>query len=230
MCQGYYQIVEQSPGNKSSDEERFEESMSNLRRLCFAVLVLAVVAIGILPAAAQEAQEAPVGQWVSITCELRPGPQYLTRDFTFAEDSWVGDIIIYADPACTIPTIVLHIEGPILFGEPVEAPAMARATDFSGERVTFTPLVDDMTGFLNSAEAGTCGTEVWVTETELDISATGCSLFGLEVPFTEHDITLPIGDFLFAGARPLDGSGLEDPVNRPTALQVPLIRAEARPS
>jgi hypothetical protein len=194
------------------------------------VLVLFALSAGVLAVSAQDQEEtantSPVGRWVSVACELRPGPQYLKRDFTFQENSWVGDITVYADPACIIPTVTLHIEGPINFGEPVEVAEGAVATDFSGESVSFTPLAEDMVGFLNSAEPETCGTEAWELNVEQDISATGCSLFGLEVPFTEHDITLVRNDFLFAGARPLDGSGLEDPDNRPTALQVPLMRAE----
>jgi len=41
---------------------------------------------------------------------------------------------------------------------------------------------------------------------------------------TEYDIVKVEGDKLYYGARPSDGSGLDKPEKRPTALQVPLIR------
>jgi hypothetical protein len=175
----------------------------------------------------QETADSPVGRWVSIACELRPGPQYLRRDFTIAEDNWIGDITIYGDPACITPTVLLHIEGPIAFGDAVPVADGAVATDFSGTRVTFTPLVQDIADFLNSAAPGTCGTDAWEVDVAQDVTPTGgCALFGLEVPFTEYDITLTRGDYLFAGARPLDGSGFTDPDKRATALQVPLTRVQ----
>lgn len=199
------------------------------RLLLFGILLLVMGIVGVVTAQEDEAEttDSPIGQWVSIACELRPGPQYLTRDFTIEEGSWVGDILIYADPACTIPTVLLHIEGQIAFGDALPVADGVVETDFSGEVVTFTPLVEDMVGFLNTAEAGTCGSAVWELNVEQSVSETGgCSLFGLEVPFTEHDITLVRDGYLFAGARPLDGSGFPDPDNRATALQVPLVRVD----
>lgn len=169
----------------------------------------------------------PLGHWVSIACELRPGPQYLRRDFVIEEGRWVGDITIYGDPACTVATVLLHIEGPITFGDPVPVADGAVETDFSGTLVTFTPLVQDMADFLNTAAPGTCGVDTWEVDVAQDVTPTGgCALFGLEVPFTEYDITLTRDNYLFAGARPLDGSGFPDPDARATALQVPLMRVQ----
>lgn len=189
------------------------------------LLLTALAAVGCTPA--PESQDSPLGRWTSIACELRPGPQYLTRDFTINDGSWVGDITLYGDPACTIPTVLLHIEGPIAFGAPVSVADGAVETDFSGTRVTFTPLAPDMAGFLNTAEPNTCGTDPWEVGVEQDVTPTGgCALFGLGVPFTEYDVTLTRGQYLFAGARPLDGSGFPDPSNRATALQIPLVRLD----
>lgn len=199
-----------------------------LKRYLVVLLVLLLAAVvGSGTAAGQEDPSSPLGHWVSIACELRPGPQYVHREFVIEEGRWVGDITIYGDPACTFATVLLHIEGPIVFGDPVPVAEGAVETDFSGTMVTFTPLVQDMADFLNSAEPNTCGTAEWKVGVAQDITPSGgCALFGLTVPFTEYDITLTRDNYLFAGARPLDGSGFPDADNRATALQVPMMRVQ----
>lgn len=205
--------------------------MKQVQRLTiFALLFVLLLATALAwprPVFSQEESDSPQGHWVSIACELRPGPQYLRRDFVIAQDSWVGDITIYGDPACTTATVLLHIEGPIAFGAAVPVAEGAVETNFSGKKVTFTPLAQGLADFLNTAPAGTCGTDTWKVGVEQDVTPTsGCALFGLKVPFTEYDITLTRDHYLFAGARPLDGSGFPDANKRATALQVPLIRVE----
>jgi hypothetical protein len=64
---------------------------------------------------------------------------------------------------------------------------------------------------------------------EQDVTAThGCLPLGLDLVHrgTEYDLVKVEGDQLYYGARPADGSGLDTPEKRPTALQVPLVRAE----
>ena len=82
--------------------------------------------------------------------------------------------------------------------------------------------------YLNSSAAGTCGTQPFAVNVEQDTSFTGCLALGLDLKNknVEYDIVKREGDKLYYGARPADGSGLDAPAKRPTALQVPVVLAK----
>jgi hypothetical protein len=168
-----------------------------------------------------------VGRWVSVGCELRPGPQHLKRDITLTETGWTAIINTFADPACTIPALTLTITGPVIYGEANPLAEGAVESDFVVETLTVLPQNEFLVDFLNSAEAGSCGEEAWALDVEQDVTATGCVLLGFaELPATDYDVTFVRDNYLFAGARPLEGGGFEEPEDRPTAVQVPLMRMD----
>lgn len=167
------------------------------------------------------------GQWVSVACELRPGPQHVTRDITITETAWSAVIVSYADPACTTPFLTLDITGPVIYGEAHPLAEGAVESDFVIETLALTPANEFAVDFLNSADAGTCGAEAWAVGVTQDVTETGCGLVGFaELPSTDYDVTFVRDNYLFAGARPLEGGGFEEPEDRPTAIQVPLVRVD----
>lgn len=204
--------------------------MSVLKRLLLTVLLVTLGSIYFVSAQADSTttQDDLLGQWVSIACELRPGPQYLTRDFTFEEDRWFGIFPNYADPVCSEPTLVFKAEGPYALGESLPVAEGAVAGEFVIDTIRLTPQSQAIVDFLNSAPDGDCGVDTWEIGVEQDVSETGCTLLGIDLsePITEYEVVLVRDGYLFFGARPLDGSGLSSPESRPTALQVPLIPAE----
>lgn len=185
-----------------------------------------------LVAAQDEADETDpaaerVGRWVSVACELRPGPQHLVRDITITETEWTAIINTFADPACNDPALTLTITGPVIYGEPHPLAEGAVESDFVIETLSVLPQNAFIVDFLNSAEAGTCGLETWEVGVEQDVTETGCALLGFaELPSTDYDVTFVRDNYLFAGARPLEGGGFEEPEDRPTAIQVPLVRVD----
>lgn len=196
------------------------------------VTLLSVFLLTSTSALAQETVADPaalrVGQWVSVACELRPGPQHVLRDITLTETGWTAIISTFADPACTIPALALTITGPVVYGEAHPMAEGAVESDFVIETLAIAPRNAFLVEFLNSAEAGTCGSEIWALDIEQDVTETGCALIGFaELPSTDYDVTFVRDNYLFAGARPLEGGGFESPEDRPTAIQVPLMRVDA---
>ncbi|MDX2161381.1 MAG: hypothetical protein SF162_08670 [bacterium] len=205
--------------------------MANNKRFYAALLL---VAMGLLIfSAAVSAQEdtSPaaerLGRWVSVACELRAGPQHLIRDITLTESDWTAVITNFADPACTTPALILTITGPVNYGEPHPLAEGAVESDFVIQTLALEPQNAFIVDFLNSAEPGTCGAEAWEVGVEQDVTETGCVLIGFaELPSTDYDVTFVRDNYLFAGARPLEGGGFESPEDRPTAVQVPLVRVD----
>jgi hypothetical protein len=173
------------------------------------------------------------GHWVSLALEERPGANgsinYLRRDFTSDDQRSIARLMLYSDPEGTQPTLTIHLEGPYTIGEPSTAVPGAYEGDFHFDTAKLTAHNAFFLNLLNSANAGTCGLAPWELDVEQDLTATrGCLPLGLDLVNrdTEYDIVKVEGEKLYYGARPADGSGLDTPEKRPTALQVPLVRQE----
>ncbi len=171
------------------------------------------------------------GHWVSSALEKRPGANgsttYLLRDFTSDDQRSTARLMLYSDPEGTQHTLTIYLEGPYTIGKPSTAVPGAYEGDFHFDRAKLTAHNDFFLNLLGSASAGTCGNEPWELDVEQDVTATrGCLPLGLDLVNrdTEYDIVKVEGDKLYYGARPADGSGLDKPEKRPTALQVPLVR------
>ncbi len=189
-----------------------------------AALGLALLCLGSAVAATSAAQEAPTGRWESLSCEMRPGPSYLTRDIAIADDgTWSGTFRYFLDDLCLVPTMIFEGGGPF---EDVGASRIegARAMNFVIATAAIEVVEENTAGWLNSADP--CGAEEWSVGLTQVVTDTGCAPIGMAFPVTEHEIVLMRGDDLFFGARPLDGSGLPTAESRPTTLQVPMVRAD----
>jgi hypothetical protein len=173
-----------------------------------------------------------LGRWVSVQCEARPNAQYVKRDFKLAKTQWELDQLIYADAACTQPTLNFHVEGSYVLGNPSTVLPGATEAEFTLATVKLTPRVQATADFLNTAPAGTCGAARWELGVEQDLGPTkGCALFGLDLtnPIVEYDVVKVEGKQLFFGARPQDGGFLNTPERRPTSFAEPLARQAAAP-
>jgi hypothetical protein len=173
------------------------------------------------------------GHWVSIDVEKRPGANgstlYLRRDFTSDDHRSNARLMFYSDPEGTHRSLTIHLAGPYTIGKPSMAVPGAYEGDFHFDTAKLTVHNEFFLNLLSGASAGTCGNEPWVIDVEQDVTMThGCLPLGLDLMQrgAEYDIIKAEGDKLYYGARPADGSGLDAPEKRPTALQVPLIKKE----
>ena len=202
----------------------------NDRKILALIVLAMLVSVGVITIIAQDditTQNDLLGEWNSIACEWRPNSQYLERHLTFEEDLWFGVFSNYADPACETATLLFYIEGNYTLG--ASRPDIADGViegEFSISIIRLTPQEQGTLDFLNSSDDGDCGVMPWEMTIEQDITETGCSLLGVDLsnPLTEYEVVLVQDDYLFFGARPVDGSGINAPELRPTALQVPLYR------
>jgi hypothetical protein len=173
------------------------------------------------------------GRWVSEEVETRAGAGdsklYLRRDFTTKATTSAAQFDFFEDVEGTKPTVSVWLNGPYTLSEPWEKVEGSYAGEFVFEELKITPKSAAFVDLLNGSMPGTCGTKAWELNVEQDLSGTvGCLTLGLDLKNrnTEYDIVKLDGDKLYYGARPTDGTGLDSPDKRPTALQVPLLRAE----
>lgn len=171
------------------------------------------------------------GHWVSAAVETRPsgsgGNLYLRRDFKTGASSSAAQFSFFADAAGTQPTVVVWLNGPYTLGEPWDKVDGAYTGEFSFAELKVTPKSQGIVDLLNGSAPGTCGSS-WTLDTEQTLTGTaGCLTLGIDLKnkSVEYDIVKRDGDQLFYGARPADGSGLDTREKRPTALQVPVVKA-----
>lgn len=199
------------------------------------LLVAACAAIPVAPAIAQEAVIDLNGTWESIACELRPqqgqdgiAPWYLKRSIVFGPGRIDAHFTTYADASCLAPLLELKFGGDVTILGASGVAQGARDVDLIvNDYLTVTPRMEGFAGFLNSADAGACGTEEWAVGTEQDVFETGCSVMGVaaNAPTTEYEVLHVSAGHLYFGARPVDGMPLAEPDRRPSALQMPLKRS-----
>lgn len=176
------------------------------------------------------------GTWKSIACELRPqagqdgiAPWYLKRSIEFGPGRIDAHFTTYADPLCSAPLLELKFGGDVtVLGESSVAAGAMEVDLVVNDYLTVTPRMEGFAGFLNAAEAGTCGAQEWSVGIEQDVFMTGCSVMGVAAnsPTIEYEVLYVSAGHLYFGARPVDGQPLAEPTDRPTALQMPLKRSE----
>ncbi|HVR54274.1 MAG TPA: hypothetical protein VMS38_31420 [Pseudorhodoferax sp.] len=184
----------------------------------------------------EETKEALVGQWASLAPELRPSaarnadgtpkPFYLQRSFQYlAGDRFALTIVNTADAQGTVPLARILIQGHMLWRGPHPIAAGAQKVDFvADEGYEVTPLVQGFADLLNQvARQGYATWEVGATQS---VFGKSFAPFGLVQGrhFMEYDLVYLAHDMLFWGARHIDGRGFDKEENRPTHLQIPLVR------
>ncbi|TDW96669.1 hypothetical protein [Dinghuibacter silviterrae] len=178
---------------------------------------------------------ASIGKWESIAPEVRPSntknadgtlkPFYLRRRFTLQEDDSFELIVTnLADPNGKVPLVAMSIKGHIEWrGDHPIAPG-AQKVDFSAdEAYTVTPLVQGFADILNQF---TKGFNEWKVGDTQSIFKKAFPPFGLTTGqiFKEYDLIYVFNGMMFWGARNVDGRGFDTEENRPTNLQIPMIK------
>ena len=176
-----------------------------------------------------------IGHWESITVEVRPSnaknadgtlkPFYLRRDFTLLpKDRFELVVTNYADPFGKIPLAKMFIKGHIQWhGEHPVATGAQKVNFAADEEYTVTPLLQGFADILNQY---TKGFDEWKVGESQSIFKKAFPPFGLAEGqiFKEYDLIFVLNEMMFWGARNVDGRGFDTEENRPTNLQIPLIR------
>jgi hypothetical protein len=181
-------------------------------------------------------KEAMLGNWESIAPEVRPSagknadgslkPFYLKRAFKYLpSDRFELEIVNSADPYGTVPLARIKIGGHMLWQGPHPIAPGAQKVDFvADETYEVTPLAQGFADILN--KVASAGYAPWAVNSPQSIFAKTFAPFALKegTNFMEYDLVYLRGDLLFWGARNIDGRGFETEQNRPTNLQIPLVR------
>ena len=178
------------------------------------------------------------GDWVSIAPEVRPSssknadgslkPFYLTRVFTYSTgDKFELTIINSADAYGKVPLIKILLKGHIVWEGDHPIAAGAQKVHFIADKTyEVTPLIQGFADAMN--QAASAGFNKWEVSITQSILGKAFAPFGLadEQIFGEFDLIYVLNNLLFWGARNVDGRGFDTPENRPTNLQIPLIRKQ----
>jgi hypothetical protein len=181
-------------------------------------------------------KQAMLGNWESIAPEVRPGaarnadgslkPFYLKRAFKYLpSDRFELEVVNSADPYGTVPLARIKIGGHMLWQGPHPIAPGAQKVDFvADESYEVTPLAAGFADVLN--KVASAGYAPWAVSSSQSIFGKTFAPFGLKegTNFMEYDLVYLRGDLLFWGARNIDGRGFDTEQNRPTNLQIPLVR------
>jgi hypothetical protein len=179
-------------------------------------------------------KEAMLGNWESIAPEVRPSknpdgslkPFYLKRAFKYQpSDRFELEVINSADPYGAVPLARIRIGGHMLWQGPHPIAPEAQKVDFvADETYEVTPLAQGFADVLN--KVASVGYAPWAVNSPQSIFGKSFIPFGLKegTNFMEYDLVYLRGDLLFWGARNIDGRGFDTEQNRPTNLQIPLVR------
>jgi hypothetical protein len=184
----------------------------------------------------EQTKQSILGNWVSIAPEIRPSiaknadgsmkPFYLTRNFTYLPgDKFQLDVINTADAFGKIPLVKISIKGNMIWAGDHPIAAGAQKVNFTADEVyDVTPLIQ---GFADAMDQlASKGFDKWELNKTQSILGKAFAPFGLSEGqiFAEFDLIYLFNDMLFWGARNVDGRGFDKEENRPTNLQIPLIR------
>jgi len=181
-------------------------------------------------------KEALLGEWISIAPEVRPSAAknpdgtlkafYLKRAFKYAtSDRFELTIVNSADPYGAVPVAHIFIEGHMWWRGPHPIAPEAQKVDFvADEAYAVTPLIQGFADLLN--QVASKGYSKWEVNGTQSVFGRLFAPFGLleGKNFMEFDLVYLSQGLLFWGARNIDGRGFDMEENRPTNLQIPLVR------
>jgi hypothetical protein len=184
----------------------------------------------------QQLKQDLVGDWASIAPEIRPSanknadgslkPLYLRRTFRYVDgDVFELTVDNFADPYGGTQLARVFIRGHMMWRGPHPIVDGAQKVDFvADEAYELTPLLPAFADSLN--KVATQGYATWEVAKVQSLLGKSFVPFGLEQGkhFREFDLVYLHHDMLFWGARNIDGRGFDSEANRPTNLQIPLVR------
>jgi len=177
-----------------------------------------------------------LGDWVSIAPEVRPSatknadgtlkPFYLKRAFKYlAGDRFELVTTTFADAYGAVPVARVSLKGHLQWQGPHPiAPGAQKVHFVADEAYEVAPLVQGFADLLNKV-AG-LGYGKWELNAPQSVFGKTFALFGLKEGenFREFDLMYVRDSLLFWGARNIDGRGFDTEENRPTNLQIPMVR------
>jgi hypothetical protein len=175
------------------------------------------------------------GDWVSIAPEVRPSsgknpdgslkPFYLMRKFSyFTDDTFELTVTNYYDAYGKVPLAKMFINGRMEWKGDHPIADGAQKVDFIADyNYEVTPLVQAFADAMNKVVIGFAKWEINETQSILKKQFPPFGLAEGQV-FSECDLIYISHDMMFWGARHIDGRGFDNEENRPTNLQIPLIR------
>ncbi len=176
------------------------------------------------------------GEWTSIAVELRPSvqktpagapqPFYCTRLFKYsAPDRFECTVMNYADPNGKASLVKIHIRGHNLWqGEHPIAKGAYKLDYVADEAYEVTPVHQGFADAANKFPANDLNH--WQIGVTQDVRRKSFPLFGLTEGdiYVDYDLICIHEGMLFNGSKNVDGRAFDKPENRPTNLQIPLIR------
>jgi hypothetical protein len=181
-------------------------------------------------------KQAMLSNWESVAPEVRPSaaknadgslkPFYLKRAFKYLpSDRFELEIVNSADPYGAVPLARIRIGGHMFWqGAHPIAPGAQKVDFVADEAYEVTPLAQGFADILN--KVASAGYAPWTVNSSQSVFGKAFVPFGLKegTNFMEYDLVYLRGDLLFWGARNIDGRGFDTEQNRPTNLQIPLVR------
>ncbi len=176
------------------------------------------------------------GEWISVTPEVRPSitrnaagnlqPFYLTRIFKYTpNDGFECTVTNYADANAKVPLVKIVIKGHLIWqGEHPVATGAYKVDYVADEAYEVTPLHQGFADAVNKFPAK--GLNTWSVNVTQDVMKKEFIPFSLvdSQVYIDYDLIYIYNDLFFNGSKNVDGRPFDKPENRPTNLQVPLIR------
>jgi hypothetical protein len=182
-----------------------------------------------------ELRTALLGRWTSVAPEVRPSrnpdgtikPFFLARSFvSLPGDQFELTVTNFADALGEVSVARIDLGGHMLWrGEHPIAPG-AQNVDFVADvAYAVTALAQGFADLLN--KIANEGYARWEVGRRQEVLGRSFAPFGLVKgqAFKEYDLVHLAHGMLFWGARHVDGRGFDTEANRPTNLQIPLLRA-----
>ena len=188
------------------------------------------------PVTLTEVQDYAVGEWTSLSVELRPTedrsgsgdvqPTFLKRHFKYlSKEKFVGTITMYADNYGELPLLEFEFKGDLKWGKEHPIAKGAWQVDYvlnGGFAVT--PLNPQSAEMLNAGLPA--GMEAFESGVKKDILGQAFPMFNIieDQIVSDYDLIYFKNGLLFMGAKHVDGTPFDKVENRPHQLQIPLLR------
>jgi len=175
-------------------------------------------------------------EWISIAPELRPSitktaegdlkPFYCSRSFIFPPgDRFELTFFNYADPYGKVPLVKIVIKGHLVWqGDHPIAPGAQKVDYVADDAYEITPLHQGFADAVNQFPSTELGK--WEINVMQDVKGIEFPVFGLTGGqiYVDYDLIYIYDDMLFNGSKNVDGRAFDKPENRPSNLQVPMVR------
>lgn len=190
------------------------------------------------PKSLEEVQAYALGEWESISVELRPTedrtgsgkiePTFLKRHFKYLEgDKFVGTITLFGDNYGQLPLMEFEFKGDLKWGDAHPIAEGAWKIDYIlNEGFGVTPLNDQAATMLNQALPS--GMTAFAANEQQDILQKAFPMFNIADGqiVSDYDLIYFRNGLLFMGAKHVDGTPFDKVENRPHQLQIPLARVD----